>query len=137
MSNFVLDASVTLCWLFEDQATSYTDSILERLAGEDEARAAAIWPFEVANALVTAERRRLITQSDSAAFVEQLGALPVRVERTESEHLLEAVLALARSYRLSVYDASYLDLAMREALPLATMDSALRSAARAAGVRLT
>jgi predicted nucleic acid-binding protein len=134
LTRFVLDASVTLCWFFADQATSYSDAILDRLAAKEEATTPALWPLEVANALVVAERRKLIKTAQTAGFLEQLGHLPIRVEPAASEHTFGAILETARQHRLSVYDACYLDLAMKEALPLATMDAALRVAARAAGV---
>jgi predicted nucleic acid-binding protein len=136
LSGFVLDASVTLSWLFEDQATAYTDSVLDRLANGEEALTSAIWPFEVANALVVAEGRKLIKSAQSVAFVEELGQFPVRIERTGAERTFKEVLETARRHQLSAYDASYLDLAMREALPLATVDGSLRNAALAAGVKL-
>ncbi|MHB8382147.1 MAG: type II toxin-antitoxin system VapC family toxin [Candidatus Binataceae bacterium] len=136
MTRFVLDASVTMCWLFADQATAHTDSILDRLAGQDEAITSIIWPLEVANVLVISERRKLIKPAEGAAFLEELGQLPIRVEPTTPERIFGNVFECARRYRLSAYDASYLDLAMREALPLSTVDNALRAAARAAGVAL-
>jgi predicted nucleic acid-binding protein len=135
LSRLVLDASVTLCWLFEDQATAYTDSVLDRLGGGDGAVAPAIWPFEIANAVAVAERRKLVNPSQAVAFLQTLGQLSIAVDR-KIEHIFNAVLEAARRYRLSAYDAGYLELAMREALPLATLDAALRNAARAAGVRL-
>ncbi|MGD0075395.1 MAG: type II toxin-antitoxin system VapC family toxin [Candidatus Binataceae bacterium] len=136
MSRLVLDASVTLCWLFEDQATAFTDGVLDRIAGGGEALTSVIWPLEVANALVVAERRKLIKPAQSGAFAEALRQLPIRVEPVGAERAFCEVLEAARRYRLSAYDASYLDLAMRETLPLATVDGQLRNAARAAGVRL-
>lgn len=136
MSRLVLDASVTLCWLFEDQASAYTDSVLDRLANGQEALTPMVWPLEIANALVVAERRKLIKPALSASFIELLGQLPVAIGRGEAERAFNQVLEAARRYRLSAYDASYLDLAMREALPLATIDASLRNAARAAGVGL-
>ncbi len=136
MTRFVLDASVTLCWFFEDQATVYTDSVLDRIAGGGEALTSTIWPLEVANALAVAERRKLIKPAQSTAFVEALSQLPIQVERTGAQRAFKEVLEISRHHRLSAYDASYLDLAMREALPLATVDGSLRTAARAAGVKL-
>jgi len=131
---FVLDASVTLCWLLDDQATAYTDGVLDRLASGEEALVPAIWSLEVANTLVVSERRKVTTPAHTAAFLEELGQLPVRIERGSIERAFKEVLDVARRYRLSAYDGSYLDLAMKTALPLATVDTALGSAARAAGV---
>lgn len=136
MSGFVLDASVTLCWLFENQATAYTEFVLDRLGRREEALTPAIWPFEVANALVVAERRKLLRPAQSAAFIEELSQLPLRIEPAGGERAFREVLEAARRYRLSIYDASYLELAMREALPLATVDGAMRAAARAVGLSI-
>lgn len=136
MSGFVLDASVTLCWLFENQASAYTESVLDRLGKREEALTPAIWPFEVANALVVAERRKLLRPAQSAAFIEELSQLPLRIEPAGGERAFREVLEAARRYRLSIYDASYLELAMREALPLATVDGAMRAAARAVGLSI-
>lgn len=136
MSGLVLDASVTLCWLFEDQASTYTDSVLDRLAGGQAAQAPAIWPFEVANALAVAERRRLVKPAQSASFLQALSQLPIRPVHDGIERAFREVLELARRHQLSTCQASYLELAMRGSLALATVDTSLRRAARAAGVRL-
>ncbi len=136
MSRLVLDASVTLCWLFEDQATPFTETVLDRLSGGDEAVAAAIWPVEIANAMAVAERRKLLKAAHIAAFLEQLRQLAIGVDPLPPQRVFGAVLETARRYGLSAYDAEYLELAAREALPLATIDRQLRDAAIAAGVRL-
>jgi predicted nucleic acid-binding protein len=78
----------------------------------------------------------MVKPAQAATFLEELGQLSIDVDRTGIELVFGAVLETARRYRLAAYDAGYLELAMREALPLATLDSALRNAARAAGVRL-
>jgi predicted nucleic acid-binding protein len=136
LSRLVLDASVALCWLFEDQATAYTYSVLEHLAAGQEALTPVLWPFELANTLVVAERRRLLRSARGIAFLEQVAQLRIRIDPSGSERAFKEVLETARYHQLSAYDASYLDLAMREALPLATVDRALRRAARTAGVSL-
>lgn len=92
-----------------------------------------LWWFEVRNILVVNERRRRITASATAAFLLHLARLRVRVDRLPDEN---AVLRLARTYRLSVYDSAYLELAQREGLPLATLDAALQRAAAGEGVVL-
>lgn len=134
MSSLVLDASVALCWLFDDQATAHTESVLDRLVGGDTVAAPAIWPFEIANVVTVAERLRIVNPAQAAAFFQTLGQLSIAVDRAEIERVFNAVSETARRYRLSAYDAAYLELALREALPLATVDAALRNAARAAGV---
>mgnify|MGYP001424818482 CR=1 FL=1 len=134
MSSLVLDASVALCWLFDDQATAHTESLLDRLVAGDTVAAPSIWPFEIANVVTVAERRRIVHPAQAAAFFQTLGQLSIAVDRAEIERIFNAVSETARRYRLSAYDAAYLELALREALPLATADAALRNAARAAGV---
>ena len=90
----------------------------------------------IANVVTLAERRRIVNPAQAAAFFQTLGQLSIAVDRSGIEHIFSAVLETARRYRLSAYDAGYLELALREALPLATVDAALRNAARAAGVAM-
>jgi len=94
----------------------------------------ALWPFEIANALALAERRKRITQDGIAAFVATLRRLPIQVERREALWVWQATITLAREHRLTAYDAAYLDLARREQLSLATQDHELRAAGLAIGV---
>ena len=105
---------------------------LERIRS-DAARVPALWWFEVSNTLVVNERRKRLTESDSAVFLRGLGRLGVTVDRTPQE---AEVLALASRHRLSVYDAAYLELAQREAVAPATLDAGLAAAARVEGVAL-
>jgi predicted nucleic acid-binding protein len=130
---FVLDASVTLGWCFEDEAGEYADSALEALS-DDTAVAPAVWPLEVANGLVVAERRGRLVPAQTARFCALLPALPIEVEPGGLTTTLALLVPLARDHGLSVYDAAYLDLAARRGLPLATLDARLRAAALAAGV---
>lgn len=132
---FVLDSSVTLAWCFEDEATPFTDQVLDRLDG-DSAFVPAIWPLEIANGLRSAERRGRLQPADSAHFTELLRALPIIVEGGSIDRAFSMVLDIARAYELTSYDASYLELAMREGLPLATQDRRLITAAGRAGVTL-
>ena len=136
MSHFVLDASVTLCWCFENQATKYTEAIFEMLAGGDEAVVPFIWPLEIANVLVTAERRKDLKAAQVTNFTEEFTAWPIQVDTVGLDRAFQQILSAARFYRLSAYDAAYLELAIREGLPLATLDNDLRKAASAAGVKI-
>ena len=129
---FVLDASIAACWAFEDENHPAAALALERIR-TDEALVPGIWWFEVRNTLVVNERRGRLSEADTAIFLRGLSRLGVTIDRTPEE---SAVLALARTHRLSVYDASYLELAQRERLPLATLDHDLRKAARTAGTAL-
>jgi len=131
----VLDASVTLAWAFEDEESDYTDYVLEALT-EAEAYVPYIWPLEVGNGLLVAERRGRLNQAATVQFLALLWQLPIVVEAERPERILGEILALAREQGLSTYDATYLHLAMRRGYALATGDELLRQAACRAGVLL-
>ena len=132
MTAFVLDASIALCWAFADEEHPVAAAALDRLV-TGEAQVPSIWWFEVRNSLVANERRGRLDEADTAAFLRNLARLAIHVDREPTEISL---LSLARQYRLSVYDAAYLELAQREGLMLATLDAALRQAAATVGVPL-
>jgi predicted nucleic acid-binding protein len=132
---FVVDASVTLAWCFEDEASSDADRALERLETED-AIAPAHWPLEVANGLRTAQRRGRLSSSDVPRLRALLTALPIQVTPVELSSALASVLEAASAYDLTAYDAAYLDLAAVRGLPLATADERLREACSQAGIAL-
>ena len=135
MASFVLDTSTTMAWCFEDESSPYADKVLEQLE-ESTAIAPEIWPLEVSNVLVVAERRKRMTKADSVRFQELLQELPIQVEISTPQRIFGPVLDLAREQNLSTYDASYLDLAMRTGLPIATLDDALKQAATRCGIAL-
>jgi len=122
-----------MTWCFEDEVRPYTDAILEQLATE-EALVPALWPLEVANALLAAERKRRLAKAQSLRFVELLQTLPIVIDVSTSARAMESILSLAREQQLSAYDAAYLELAMREGLPLATAGNALKRAAKRCGI---
>jgi predicted nucleic acid-binding protein len=132
---FVIDASVVMAWCFEDEANPYADEVLESFTRAT-ALAPIIWPLEVSNVLVVAERRGRITAADAVRFLNLLRQLPIIVVEEAATRIFGEILALARQQGLSVYDAAYLDLAMRSGLPLATQDAVLREAAARCGVRI-
>ncbi len=134
MRRFVVDASVALCWCFEAQKTAYTEAVFECLATGDEAVVPGIWPFEVVNSLIVAERRKGISFGQLETFVAGLKDLPVEVDLEGVKRAYSSILRLARRHQLSSYDAAYLDLAFFEGLPLATLDKDLRAAAKRSGV---
>jgi predicted nucleic acid-binding protein len=117
-----------MAWCFSDEAESYPDSVLEKLVSVS-AFVPSIWPLEVGNVLCAAERRKRLSYADSIRFLELLNELPIIVEPESPERMLKEVFLLAREYNLSTYDASYLDLAMRKGLPIASLDHALKEAA--------
>jgi predicted nucleic acid-binding protein len=114
----------------------WTDALLAKLRAGDEAIVPAHWRAEVANALLIAVRRDRISREKANRFFLDLRALPIRIDSESSEALFDQVFKLAEQYRLTIYDAGYLELAIREGLPLATLDHELRKAARASRVPL-
>ena len=135
--DLVLDASVTLAWSFDDEQNSYADGMLTRLtSGQATAAAPPIWPAEVVNGLLIAERRGRHTADQTTRLVADISQLPVAVETGGLALLGPAVLTLARAHNLSIYDAIYLELALRLGLPLATVDTRLSRAAPTAGVAI-
>ena len=131
---FVIDTSVTMAWCFEDEATEATEAVLDRLGGGDVAIVPAVWRLEVANVLLAAERRRRISEAQSMRFVQLLDELPIQVDLATID--IGAVVRTGRAHTLSAYDAAYLVLCERSALPLATLDQQLAQACRTAGVPL-
>jgi predicted nucleic acid-binding protein len=135
VSGFVIDASVALSWCFDDEATAATRALLDRFEDEH-AEVPSSWHLELANALVMSERSKRITPARTSEFVALINGLPIVIDEQTPSHALSAVLQLARSERLSAYDASYLELAMRRGIPLATKDRDLERAALRVGVTL-
>jgi predicted nucleic acid-binding protein len=129
---FVVDASVAAGWCFPDEHDAQADAAIDRFAS-DPAVVPALWWFEIRNVLIVSERRGRIDAAGTAAFLADLGRLPIHIDsRPESE----IVLTLARKHRLTAYDAAYLELALRLDAPLATLDRPLAIAAAAEGVDL-
>lgn len=122
-----------MAWCFEDEAGTYTEGVLDQLR-ETQALVPVIWPLEVANVLLIAERRDRLSEAQAAHFAQLLQTLPILVEEADVARVLGPVLAVGRAHRLSAYDAAYLELAARHGLPLATQDARLRKAASNAGV---
>jgi predicted nucleic acid-binding protein len=130
--NVVLDSSIVGCWCFPDETSPVADAALLAIAAAD-AVVPAVWWFEVRNLLITGERLSRIDPVGTTRFLADLETLPIRIDRTP---VSAAVLAYARTHRLTIYDAAYLELALRLGVPLATLDRELASSARAAEVAL-
>ena len=128
-ARFVVDNSVVMSWCFEDEGNSYAEVVLESLEFA-EAFVPAIWPLEVGNVLLVAERKKRLSHAAVVRFLALLGSLPITVEQETPERMLKEIVSLAREHGLSTYDASYLDLAMKLDLPLATQDRSLAKAAK-------
>jgi predicted nucleic acid-binding protein len=129
---FVVDASITACWAFRDKDHPHADIALARIR-TDEALVPSLWWFEVRNILIVNERRKRLTETDTASFLRDLSRLPLTVDQTPDS---SEVLRLARRHRLSAYDAAYLELAQRSGAALATLDNDLIRAARSEAVPL-
>jgi predicted nucleic acid-binding protein len=135
VSACVLDASSVFPWLFEDEARPEADAMLA-LISDQGAVVPALWPIEVANGLGMAERRNRPTQVGVREAIALLEGLPLVIDEPVPARAFGVVLDLMRAHRLTAYDATYLELALRRGLPLATGDKALRKAASTAGVAL-
>ena len=136
MPSFVIDASATLPWRFEDEATPWTEALLDRIESGEEVLVPAHWPVEVVNTLLIGRRRGRITSQQLTEFIGDLAVLPIRLEPSPNPVQWPAIVTLAEQYRLTAYDAVYLELAQRVGLPLATLDGDLRRAAQAEGAAL-
>ncbi len=133
MSALVLDCSVAVAWLFEDEAAPETDALLDRTA-RDGAAVPALWHYEVANVLLQAESRKRLLPGRIPALLQRLARLPTETHPAPQGLDWAGLIGLAAELRLTVHDASYLELAERLALPLATRDRALRDAASSRGL---
>ena len=136
VKQLVLDASVAVAWCFDDETTPLTERILDLLSAGGEAFTPAVWPLEVANALLVAERRKRISVARATALLRRIAALPISVEATESDRAFDQILSLARERHLTEYDASYVELALRRNVPLASLDDRLLKAAQDLGIPL-
>jgi predicted nucleic acid-binding protein len=136
--SFVLDASVTMCWLFLDGRSAeraYAMKVLDLMKQpETGALVPVTWGLEVANVIGKAEAKGLLREAQSEAFLEMLGGIGIRADAATFARSMSDTLQISRRYRLSSYDASYLELSMRAGLPLATLDRDLQTAAGKAGV---
>jgi predicted nucleic acid-binding protein len=133
--SFVLDSSVSLTWCFDDERSDVADALLERVVSNG-AVAPALWPLEVLNALAMAERRNRVDAAQRQRLAGFLRDLPVSIDDETVGRAWTVTVQLAARFRLSLYDAAYLELAQRLDLPLATLDQELRAAAVALGVTL-
>ena len=122
-----------MAWCFSDEATAYTENLLDRLSNlEDSAVVRALWLYEVTNVVMLAVRKGRILKAKADLFLGNLAALPIEVEPARSRVEIFPVLSdLMEEYKLTSYDAAYLELAIRRRLPLATLDRALTEACKA------
>jgi len=133
--SFVVDNSVALAWCFEDEHTQPILDLLDRVA-ETGAVAPSLWPLEALNGLLMAERRRRLDTKRRQRLADFLRDLPVTLDAETADQAWTATARLAERYRLPLYDAAYLELALRRKLPLATLDQDLIRAGKALGMTL-
>jgi len=137
LSLFVLDASAALGWVADNPPSPYALRIKQSLLNGARGLVPALWHLEMANWFAIAERRKVLDESDAGRVLSALDAIVAQAIDTDSEIIsMRQVLSIANRYQLSAYDGAYLDLALREGLPLATLDQRLRAAAKKAGVEL-
>lgn len=137
MSNFVLDASVTLAWLIDKAADPYAVRVRRFLLSGNLALVPNLWPLEVANGFVVAERRGLLSPGDTTEILQSFEAILSSAIRVIHETTpIGRIVSAARTWGLTAYDAVYLQLAKEEQLPIATLDRTLAQAAKKAGVPL-
>lgn len=133
---FVLDNSVTMRWLFKDGSLKdqqYARTVLQAIE-YDNVLVPSIWSLEVANVISRAEKKHGLLEARSAEFIHILSQMQIRIDQETCLHALADTLQLARRYHLSSYDAAYLELALREGLPLATLDEGLIEAMQKVGL---
>jgi predicted nucleic acid-binding protein len=136
MAVFIPDASVSLGWCFSDEATPYTEALLDRLIGGEEAAVPSHWPLEVLNGVIQARRKGRVNEQTVQWYFSSLASFHIVIDAGPGFQRLIAIRELAERHRLTSYDAAYLELAMRLNLPLATLDGELRRAAQAENVPL-
>jgi predicted nucleic acid-binding protein len=130
MARYVFDASVCVAWCFEDETTEWVTNLFLRISGDDHLIVPAHWPAEISNTFLQAQRRKRVTSNQVDGFWNQLARLPFAAEPPFSLSLAKDVLRLSEKHSLTAYDGAYLELAMRNRIPLATLDTQLATAAK-------
>ncbi len=134
-AGFVVDASVGFSWVHESQATEETDTLLNEIASGGAAVVPSFWFLEMANVLLMAQRRNRLSAAQRKAALATLDALGLTVDEAAPRAAFDKISELAEKHGLTVYDAAYLEVALRRKLPLATRDAALIAAARQSGIK--
>ena len=132
---FVLDSSVALAWVLPDESNPALDRLCDRLSN-DVALVPPIWPLEIGNALLVAMKRGRLRTRDLNRLTSELRALPVEIDTASTARSLDETLSLAQRYDLTTYDASYVELAQRRNVALATLDHRLRKVCSSAKLSL-
>ncbi len=136
MKRFVLDASVTLAWFLDNPIAPLALQVKQALVAGARAAVPALWHLEMANGLVVAERRSILTPAEVIRSLINIEQLTTQIETISDVIPARQALSTARSFQLSAYDAVYLETARNEGLPLATLDRSMRTAAMRVAVEL-
>lgn len=132
---FVIDASVAISWLFADEQTLLSMNLLQQVSGTG-AVVPSLWRLEIAGALQIGIKRKRIDATYRDSAIQKLLSLPIETDLDSNDFAWTTTLQLADAHQITVYDASYLELALRRGLPLATRDDQLAAAAASAGATL-
>jgi predicted nucleic acid-binding protein len=133
---FIIDSSIGIGWVHPGQATELTKQLLEDAKNGIAIYVPSLWHLEIANTLLVFVRRKLITEAQREAALALLSQLRIIIDDETNRVAFTTISELAAKYSLSAYDASYLELARRKSLPLATRDDALKVGARKSGIKL-
>jgi len=133
--SFVLDCSVAIAWFFKDEASPQLYALQDQVK-RNGAIVPMLWHLEIGNALLQSEKRGRVAVPELEVHIALLDSLPLETDGETCEHALHETLNFARAHKLTLYDAAYLELALRRKLPLATKDEALRAVALRLGIKI-
>ena len=134
---WVVDSSIALAWALPDEVSKEADRFLSGISIKSILWVPALWWYEMANALLMAQRRKRLGEAEKIRLIELYGRLPVQTDMALDSDIVWRLHTLAMEYNLSAYDAAYLELAQRRGSGLATVDRLLRTAAQKAGIKVT
>jgi predicted nucleic acid-binding protein len=137
LTDWVVDSSIALAWALPDETSKEADRFLSRISIRSILWVPALWWYEIANALLMAQRRKRLGEAERMRLMELYRRLPIRTDMALDSDILWRLHTLAIEYNLSAYDAAYPELAQRRGLGLATVDRTLRFAAQRAGIKVT
>ena len=135
IASFIVDASVGFAWVYPGQATPETDQLLNEVAGGATVIVPGLWFLEMSNVLLIAQRRHRLPALQRKAALQKLTALHFTVDEEGARHAFSKTSELAEKHGLTIYDATYLEVALRRSLPLASRDEALKRAVKRCGVK--
>jgi predicted nucleic acid-binding protein len=133
--SLILDSSVTLAWILSEETSPAAQRVFQEVAASH-AWVPWLWRLEIADVLEMGVRRGRHSAKFRDDTLEDLAQLPIRTDPETERHAWDAALRRASRHKLTVYDAAYLELALRRGLPLATLDKELRTAAAKQSVKL-